>query len=232
VIAAPPRRHSRASGNPLQNPPQILFQAQNLIIIDKPAGLPVHPGRAGGPSIEDFFPLWRHGKTGPWLAHRLDQDTAGCLVIALKKSTLIAAQALFMSGTVEKTYWAVVRGVPAATSGVIDAPLAKHTAGRTWKMVPDQTALPCLTHWRLLGQGQNIAWLEFSPATGRTHQIRAHAAAIGHPILGDEVYGGGAGVLHLLAQRIKIPLTPPAAAEAPVPPHMRAALQSCGHAAS
>ncbi len=213
-----------------ESAPQTLFRDHRFLIIDKPAGLPVHPGRAGGPSVEDFFPLWRHGKTGPWLAHRLDQDTAGCLVIALKKSALVAAQALFMVGSVEKTYWAVVRGIPAASSGVIDVPLGKLTTGRAWKMAPDKAALPCVTHWRRLGQGPDIAWLEFIPKTGRTHQIRAHAAAIGHPIAGDAVYGGGAGVLHLLARRISLPLDPPMSAEAPVPPHMRAALKTCFHA--
>ena len=115
------------------------------LIIDKPAGLPVHPGRAGGtgsPSVEDFFPLWRTGKTGPWLAHRLDRDTAGCLLIALKKSALLAAQALFTNGAVEKTYWALVHGTPVAASGIIDQPLAKQTVGRNWKMAPAPTHPP------------------------------------------------------------------------------------------
>jgi 23S rRNA-/tRNA-specific pseudouridylate synthase len=198
-------------------------------VIDKPAGLPVHPGRAGGGSIEDFFPAWRQGRQGPWLAHRLDQDTAGCLVIALKKSVLIAAQALFAGGGAEKTYWAVVRGVPAQTSGVIDLPLEKITQGRAWKMQPAPKAPPAVTQWRLMGQGGGMAWLAFSPRTGRTHQIRAHAAALGHPVIGDAIYGGGAGALHLLARRILLPLDPPVLAEAPVPPHMREKMKACFH---
>ncbi|OYV35241.1 MAG: RNA pseudouridine synthase [Acidocella sp. 20-61-6] len=197
--------------------------------MDKPAGLPVHPGRAGGPSVEDFFGQWRRGKAGPWLAHRLDQDTAGCLVIALKKSALLAAQAAFAASSVEKTYWAAVRGVPAQAEGVIDLPLAKVTVGRAWKMAPDGAAPPAITHWRVLGQSEGQAWIEFRPKTGRTHQIRAHAAAIGHPIRGDAVYGGGAGALHLLARAIRLPLDPPLTAEAPVPAHMRAALRACGY---
>ncbi len=209
--------------------PAILFRDKRFLVIDKPAGLPVHPGRAGGPSVEDFFPAWRLGGQGPWLAHRLDQDTAGCLVIALRKSALIAAQALFAGAKVEKTYWAVVRGVPAAASGIVDLPLCKVTSGREWKMRADKTAPPAITEWKLIGQGAGTAWLEFSPKTGRTHQIRAHAASIGHPILGDAVYGGGAGRLHLLARRILLPLDPPVLAEAPVPPHMRENLLSCGH---
>src|SRR5271154_1067092 len=99
--------------------PRVLFQDKRVLVVDKPAGLPVHAGRVGGPSVEDFFPDWRQGKNGPWLAHRLDQDTAGCLVIALKKTALLAAQECFAGGQARKTYWAVVRGVPEQQSGVV-----------------------------------------------------------------------------------------------------------------
>ncbi len=212
-------------------PPPTLFADRRFLVIDKPAGLPVHPGRAGGPSVEDFYPLWRgKAKAGPWLAHRLDQDTAGCLVIALKKSALLEAQALFAGGGAQKTYWAVVRGVPAEPSGTIALPLGKRTEGCAWKMVPDASAPPAITGWRLMGQGDDISWLEFRPRTGRTHQIRAHAAALGHPIIGDEIYGGGAGALHLLARAIRLPLDPILEATAPIPPHMAQLMLSCGHA--
>ncbi len=198
------------------------------MIINKPAGLPVHAGRAGGPSVESFFPLWRRGRAGPWLAHRLDQDTAGCLAIALKKQALLVAQACFAAGSVEKTYWALVNGVPAMAAGVVDLPLTKVTVGRSWKMAA-ATAPPAVTAWRLLGHTAAMAWLELRPRTGRTHQLRAHCAALGHPILGDTVYGGGPGQgLNLLAWRVCLPLGPPAAATAPPPPHMRIGLQQCG----
>lgn len=209
--------------------PSLLFTSNRLLIINKPAGLPVYPGRAGGPSIEDFYPLWAQGKTGPWAAHRLDQDTAGCLVIALKKSALLAAQELFAANAVVKTYWALVRGNFRQTSGVVNQPLAKQTIARHWKMVPDAAAPPAITAWALKGQGANIAWLELHPKTGRTHQIRAHCAALGHPIIGDAVYGGGHGPLCLLARSITLPLTPPASATAPVPAHILTGLRSCGY---
>jgi tRNA pseudouridine32 synthase / 23S rRNA pseudouridine746 synthase len=208
--------------------PTAIFKDKSFLVIDKPAGLPVHPGRAGGPSVEDFFPVWRV-KNGPWLAHRLDQDTAGCLVIALKKTALLAAQACFAGGLAEKTYWAVVRGVPERQSGVVDLALGKLSQGREWKMAPDKTAPPAVTEWAVMGQGANIAWLEFRPRTGRTHQIRAHAAAIGHPIIGDSVYGGGSGALHLLARRILLPVAPVLTAEAPVPVHMAENMRKCGY---
>jgi tRNA pseudouridine32 synthase/23S rRNA pseudouridine746 synthase len=212
-------------------PPAALYRDRRFLIIDKPAGLPVHPGRAGGPSVEDFFPGWRQGRDGPWLAHRLDQDTAGCLVIALKKSALLAAQGCFAGGGAQKTYWAVVRGVPKVLEGVVELPLAKVTQGRSWKMAHDDAGQPAVTCWRVMGQGVGMSWIEFLPKTGRTHQIRAHAAALGHPIMGDAVYGDGAGVLHLLARRIVLPLEPELAAQAPVPAHMAAAMKACGYAA-
>ncbi len=210
--------------------PAVLYQDRRFLIVDKPAGLPVHAGRAGGPSVEDYFPQWRLGKDGPWLAHRLDQDTAGCLVIALKKLSLLAAQKCFAEGRAEKTYWAVVRGVPKAESGVVDLPLAKVTQGRAWKMAPDKAGAPAVTEWRVMGRGPNMSWLEFSPKTGRTHQIRVHAATLGHPICGDVIYGGGGGPLHLLARKIVLPLEPVLTAQAPVPAHMAAAMKACGYA--
>ena len=209
-------------------PPGVLFRDRRALIINKPAGLPVHKGRAGGPSVEDFFPQWRLGRQGPWLAHRLDQDTAGCLVIALKKSFLLAAQEMFASGAVRKTYWAVVCGVPGGAAGVIAAPLAKHTQGRAWKMVADEAGQAAVTQWRVLGADGTHALVEFLPETGRTHQIRAHAALLGHPILGDAVYGGGAGALHLLARSIALPMDPELAATAPVPGFMAAKMEACG----
>jgi tRNA pseudouridine32 synthase / 23S rRNA pseudouridine746 synthase len=209
-------------------PPQILFRDKRFLVINKPAGIPVYATRAGGKNIEDFFTLWRQGKAGPWLAHRLDRDTAGCLLIALKKSALVAAQELFASGAVQKTYWAVVAGVPTKASGEINLPLAKVAVGNVWKMAPTVGAPIATTSWRSRGAGGGMAWLELHPHTGRTHQIRAHCAALGHPVLGDAIYGGGDGALCLLARAITLPVDPPLAAEAPVPPHMMARMKTCG----
>ena len=94
--------------------PPILFRDDRYVVLDKPPGLPVHPGPRGGPSVEDWFPLLSQRKSGPWLAHRLDADTSGCLLVALRRSALLAAQAEFAAGRVRKTYWAVVRGSPSA----------------------------------------------------------------------------------------------------------------------
>jgi len=207
----------------------ILFQDQHFVVLNKPAGLPVHAGPRGGASVEDVFPRLSRRRDGPWLAHRLDADTAGCLVVALRRAALVAAQAAFAAGTVGKTYWAVVRGAPAELSGRIEAPLLKRSDTSGWRMVIDPAGQRAVSDYVVRGRGEGVAWLEVRPRTGRTHQVRAHCAALGCPVLGDAVYGRADGVpLHLLARGITLPLDPPVVAEAPVPAHMRAELAACG----
>ena len=155
----------------------ILFRDDRFVVLDKPPGLPVHPGPRGGPSVEDCFPLLSRRKDGPWLAHRLDADTAGCLVVALRRAALIAAQAEFAAGRARKTYWAVVRGIPPGNAGTIDAPLRRHSSKSGWRMVGDASGQRAVTDWRLCGQAGDIAWLELFPAYG-THAPGARALRI------------------------------------------------------
>ena len=219
---------------------RILHIRPELMVIDKPAGLPLDPGRAGGPSLEDWLPLLQLGKRHlPHPAHRLDRDTAGCLVLGRTKPALAALNALFAARTVRKTYWAVTAGRPNGTSGTIDAPLRKtSTREAGWRMEPHPDGQPARTAWRLLGTAGgpecDLAWLELHPETGRTHQLRVHLAALGCPILGDPLYGTRphpAG-LHLLARAIALPAGPvtgaPLACEAPVPPAMAPGFARCG----
>ena len=119
---------------------------------------------------------------------------------------LKAAQAQFAAGRAHKTYWAVVRGVPATGSGTIDAPLLRLNTRGGWRMIIDDAGKPAVTDWRLLGQTGKTAWLELTPHTGRTHQVRVHCAALGFPVLGDPVYDGGAGPLQLLARALALRL--------------------------
>jgi tRNA pseudouridine32 synthase/23S rRNA pseudouridine746 synthase len=209
--------------------PVILFQDQRFVVLNKPAGLAVHPGPSGGRSVEDWFPLLSRRKEGPWLAHRLDADTAGCLVIALRRAALIRAQALFASGGVCKIYWAVVRGEISDGSGTVNAPLRRLTGPRGWRMVVDLAAgQSARTDWRVLGRASGLTWLEMRPWSGRTHQLRVHCTVLGTSILGDERYGVAGGGLHLLSRAIHLPLDPAVGATAYPPPHMLAALEQCG----
>lgn len=207
---------------------RILHLGPELLILDKPAGLPV--SARAGESLEEWLPAFRLGKRrDPQPAHRLDADTAGCLVLGRTAPMLARLNALFAARRVGKLYWAVVRGAPAGDSGMIEAPLRKvSSAARGWRMVVDAAGDPARTQWRVLGRGAGMSWLELRPETGRTHQLRVHCAALGCPILGDALYGGGAGMLHLLAREISLPLDPELRIAAPVPAHMRDALAACG----
>ena len=156
-------------------------------------------------------------------------------MVALRRAALLAAQAAFAQGHARKTYWAIVRGAPADTSGTIEAALRRVSTPSGWRMQADARGQAAVTDWRLLGRAGDLAWLALFPRTGRTHQVRVHCALLGCPVLGDPVYGGGdrdggdgGARLHLLARAIELPLQPPVAATAEPPEHMRAALIRCG----
>ncbi|CAH0281835.1 RluA family pseudouridine synthase [Roseomonas sp. CECT 9278] len=232
VPRRPAPRQAPTHAPPAPIAARIILQRDDVLVLDKPAGLPVHRGPRGGASLEDWLEPLRMGRRHvPQPAHRLDTDTAGCLVLGRTKPALAALGRIFAQGLARKTYWAVVRGGPAQDDGVIDLPLRKtSSAARGWRMEAHATGQPATTRWRVMGRAAGTAWLELTPLTGRTHQLRVHCAAAGFPILGDPVYGANeAGGLQLLAQAIALPLDPPVAATAPVPEHMRAALRACGH---
>jgi RluA family pseudouridine synthase len=217
----------------LQN--RVLLRDANLLILDKPAGLAVHKGPKTELSLEKFLPALRFGlREQPELAHRLDRDTSGCLVLGRHHKALRKLGRLFSSNAVSKTYWAIVQGGPAQDSGTIDQPLLKVTGRNGWRILPDPTGKPAITDWRVLGRGPHVTWLELKPRTGRTHQIRVHCAEAGWPVIGDPVYGPNPQPerrLHLHARAVAFAYyenKPPVEAVAPPPNHMLEMLKKCG----
>jgi tRNA pseudouridine32 synthase/23S rRNA pseudouridine746 synthase len=215
---------------------RLLYRDGLVLVIDKPAGIAVHKGPKGGESLEDYFDALRFGlPRAPALAHRLDRDTSGCLVLGRHRKALAALGRLFKAGRVGKTYWAVVEGGPPDPEGRIALPLGRKDETRGWWMQHDPRGQPAVTTWKVLGRTRHLAWLALEPLTGRTHQLRVHCAAMGWPVLGDSVYGnaprnGGPG-LHLHAREIVVPLyknRPPIRVAAPVPARMHQRLSDCG----
>lgn len=219
---------------------RVLYRDADILIIDKPAGLAVHAGPKTTIDLEALLPALRFdGREVPRLAHRLDTDTSGCLVLARHGKALTRLGRAFSGHGVDKTYWAVVEGGPAADLGRIDLPLKKRNDKSGWRIVADAKGQPAVTDFRVLGRGDGYVWLALKPATGRTHQLRVHMAEAGWPIVGDPFYGSGrtaARPLHLMARHIGLPPLgqnrPAASAEAPPPDHMRALLAACGCALS
>ncbi|HEX8165457.1 MAG TPA: RNA pseudouridine synthase [Beijerinckiaceae bacterium] len=215
---------------------RVLYRDALMLVLDKPAGLPVHPGPKGGETLFRHLDALRFGlPRRPQVAHRLDRDTSGCLVLGRHAKALARLGDLFRRGEVDKVYWAVVEGGPEAEAGEIDLPLARRSPERGWWMKADPKGQPALTKWRVLGRADGRALLKLRPVTGRTHQLRVHCAAMGWPILGDAVYGraprSGGPALHLHARAVAVPLyprKPPVAVEAPVPEHMRDRVEACG----
>jgi tRNA pseudouridine32 synthase/23S rRNA pseudouridine746 synthase len=213
----------------------LLYRDALLLVIDKPPGLPVHPGPRGGETLTDHLDGLRFGlPRRPEAAHRLDRDTSGCLALGRHAKALARLGKLFSGNAVDKTYWALVEGGPEPESGRIDLPLARRSDDpRSWWMKADPAGDPALTHWRVLGRAGGRTWLELKPVTGRTHQLRVHCAASGWPILGDSIYGSGprGGSLHLHARTLTIPLYPKRDAitvTAPPPPHVADAVAGMG----
>jgi len=177
----------------------LLFEDGEALVIDKPAGLAVEAPRAGGPSLADYSDWLRLGfQRAPVAVHRLDRDTSGCLLLARNPGALKRFSAAFEARLVQKRYLGIVAGPLVGEAGEITLSLAKtSSAAAGWRMIPAKKGKPARTRWRKLAEVGGHTLVEFHPETGRTHQIRVHAATpaekggLGAALLGDPVYGDG-----------------------------------------
>ncbi len=187
----------------------IIFLDGEAIVLDKPAGLPVDAPRDRGPSVESMLDDLKMGfLRRPLPVHRIDRDTSGCLLLARNPGAMKRFGQAFEAKSVTKRYLAILEGVPSEAEGLIDMPLGKvSTREEGWRMVPDPQGKAARSHWQVLAEKDGRSLVAFVPETGRTHQLRVHAAtALGCPIVGDPVYGKGGVVPMLLhAQRLVMP---------------------------
>jgi len=218
----------------------VVFETPDAFVLNKPPGLATQ----GGTKTRDHLDRLLDGLAGdgarPKLVHRLDKDTSGAILVARSARAAGFFSKAFSGRTARKVYWALVVGVPSADEGLIDAPLAKQPGTGGEKMhIDEENGLPAKTRWRVIDRaGNRAAWVELQPLTGRTHQLRAHMTAIGHPLLGDGKYGGQEAFLtgglsrklHLHARRLKIDSPAGGAIDvtADLPEHFRQSLETLG----
>lgn len=209
----------------------LLYRDGLILVLNKPSGLPVHNAGGSNHNLEQYFSHLQFGLPNPpTLAHRLDLGTSGCLVLARNLYAAQRMQQLFVDGLVNKAYVANVYGVVKEDGGVIDVPLSKQSElKKHWWMKADKNGkITAKTEFKVLSRHKNHTELLLIPHTGRTHQLRVHCAYLGHPIIGDYIYGENSEQekqknLHLHAQMIEFklyPKKPPILCKAPLPPHM------------
>jgi 23S rRNA pseudouridine1911/1915/1917 synthase len=182
---------------PQAMPLDVLFEDEHLIVLNKPAGLTVHPapGNRDGTLVNG---LLHHcpdlpgigGERRPGIVHRLDKDTTGCIVVAKSQEALVKLQVQIQKRIASRDYLAVIHGVPKTESGTIEAAIGRHPIDRKkYAVVDGEKGRHATTRWRLVERLGDYSLLRFQLDTGRTHQIRVHCAHLGHPIVGDATYG-------------------------------------------
>jgi 23S rRNA pseudouridine1911/1915/1917 synthase len=179
-------------------PLAVLHEDRDLVVVDKAAGMVVHPGagHASGTLVNALLHRVKDlagvgGELRPGIVHRLDKDTTGCLVVAKHEKALVALQKAFKTREVEKTYLALVHGVPRAAEARIETLYGRHPVNRQRFTGKVKEGKPALTVYRVREPFEGAALVEVDLLTGRTHQIRAHLSEAGHPLLCDTLYGSG-----------------------------------------
>jgi len=204
---------------------RILFEDGEALVIDKPGGLPITRPRAGGESLEDHLDSLRLGfQRQPAPVHRLDTDTSGCLLLARNPKALKRFSQAFEDRQVEKNYLGLVAGAVEEEEGTIELALSKiSSAEGGWRMIPARKGKPSVTHWQRLSVVGGKTLVRFRPVTGRTHQVRVHAAeGLGFPLVGDPVYGSEdprapRTMLHAAGLVLQRTGKPPIAVASPLP---------------
>jgi 23S rRNA pseudouridine1911/1915/1917 synthase len=211
----------------------VLHRDEHLLVVDKPAGLLVHPvpGYRGATLVQGL--LHEVGGEGirPGIVHRLDRDTSGLLVVARDDRTLARLQAMLKRRTIHRSYVSLVRGTPPSRRGTIEAPIGRDRRDPTRISLDSDVSRPAVTHFAISEALAGRTLLDVELETGRTHQIRVHLAAVGHPVVGDQVYGHGPELgldrqfLHAARLRFDHPWSgPPVDVVSPLPPDLSAAL--------
>ncbi|MEO6152102.1 MAG: RluA family pseudouridine synthase [Croceibacterium sp.] len=215
-LAKPPRARPELSDEDRERAAAMLFfKTDAALVLNKPPGLATQGGTGTTQHVDRLLDAYaEEDEPRPRLVHRLDKDTSGVLLIARTPGSAAFFSRRFSGRSAKKTYWALVVGVPAVADGTIDAPLSKQPGSGGEKMhVDEANGQPARTRYRVIDRvGNRAAWVELQPMTGRTHQLRVHMAAIGHPIVGDGKYGGPEAFLtgsvsrkmHLHARRLVI----------------------------
>ena len=219
----------------------VLTQDRAAIVLNKPPGLATQGGTGTKEHVDGLLDAFAGDGPRPRLVHRLDKDTSGVLLIARTPGSAAFFSKRFSGRSARKIYWALVAGVPDIDDGLIELPLAKQPGSGGEKMMVDESGegLTARTRYRIVDRaGNRAAWVELQPLTGRTHQLRVHMAAIGHPIVGDGKYGGPEAFLtgsisrkmHLHARRLIIdhPDGTPLDVTAPLPDHFAASMVQMG----
>ena len=208
---------------------RVLFLDGEALIVDKPPGLPVDPPRDGSLSLQNHLDSLRFGfHRLPSAVHRLDRDTSGCLLLSRNPKAHARLQQAFEAGLVMKRYLAILDGTPSEPAGTVDLPLIKVSTAQTgWRMTSDPSGKAAQTSWRMLHENNGRALVELRPTTGRTHQIRAHAAlGLNLSVVGDPVYGRAdrlGMMLHAVELTVPRPGKPDITAIAPWPERFSAA---------